>query len=146
MPLLNEAIPVHHTATVDETWDGPAAVAAMPGDAKVLRYCHAWQDSASDDGTADDPDGDADDKKSAYKFPHHKGKGGPANLAACRNGLARLSSADIPAGDDAGVKAHLQAHLDDGGGSDGDAGDHAHHDISGTDLEQIRAALKGARA
>lgn len=122
MPLLvNEALPVHHTATVDETWDGPAAVAAMPNDAKVLKYCHAWQDTASDDGsTADDPDGDADDKKSNYKFPHHKTQGGPANLAACRNGLARLSSADIPDSDQAGVKAHLQAHLDDGGGKSAD--------------------------
>ncbi|KUN03152.1 hypothetical protein AQI95_24655 [Streptomyces yokosukanensis] len=122
MPLTNKALPVHHTATVDEPWDGPAAVAAMPNDASVLQYCHAWMDSSADDGTtADDPDGDADDKKSSYKFPHHKSKGGPANLAACRNGLARLEGSSIPAGDKAGVKAHLQAHLDDAnkGGDDG---------------------------
>lgn len=112
--VRNEALPVHHTATVDEPWDGPAAVAAMPSDAATLRYCHAWMDSAADDGTAEEKsDGDADDKKSSYKFPHHKSEGAPANLAACRNGLARLSSADIPEGDRAGVKAHLQAHLDD---------------------------------
>ena len=37
-------------------------------------------------------DDDADDQKVNYKFPHHKTAGGPANLAACRNGLARLSS------------------------------------------------------
>lgn len=113
MPLLNKAIAVHHTATTDATWDGPAAVAAMPNDDAVLRYCHAWM---SDEAAAETPkegDDDADDQKSSYKFPHHETKGGPANLAACRNGLARLSGADIPDDDRAGVKAHLQAHLDD---------------------------------
>lgn len=122
MPIVAKALPVHHTATVDEAWDGPAAVAAMPNDAATLRYCHAWMDSGADDGTTkDDPDGDADDKKSSYKFPHHKSKGGPANLAACRNGLARLEGSSIPEGDKAGVRAHLQAHLDDASkGSDGD--------------------------
>lgn len=119
-PVLAKAFPVHHTATTDAAWDGPAAVAAMPNDASVLAYCHAWMDSAADDGsTADDPDGDADDRKSNYKFPHHAAKGGPANLAACRNGLARLSGASIPDGDRAGVQAHLEAHLRDGGGEDG---------------------------
>jgi ATP-dependent protease ClpP protease subunit len=142
MPPTNEALAVHHTATTDKPWDGPAAVKGMPNDAKVLRYCHAWQDTASDDGTTDDPDGDADDSKASYKFPHHKRQGGPANLAACRNGLARLSGADIPDSDRAGVKAHLQAHLDDGGSDD--AGNHAHLDISGIDLEALRMALKGA--
>jgi ATP-dependent protease ClpP protease subunit/ssDNA-binding Zn-finger/Zn-ribbon topoisomerase 1 len=137
MPLANEALPVHHTATVDTTWDGPAAVAAMPNDATVLRYCHAWEDSAADDGTADDPDGDADDEKQSYKFPHHTGKGSPANLAACRNGLARLSNADIPDGDRPGVQKHLQAHLQDGSSDDDSAG-------NAMTPEQIRAALKGA--
>lgn len=130
MPLTNEALPVHHTATEDGAWDGPAAVAAMPNDASVLRYCHAWQDSASDDGSEDDPDGDADDSKSSYKFPHHRTKGGPANLAACRNGLARLENSSIPEGDKAGVRAHLQAHLDDatkGSDGDGDEGSTDNH-------------------
>lgn len=100
--VVNTASAVHHTATVDESWDGPAAVAAMPNDAATLKYCHAWRDADGEAGV-----------KSTYKFPHHKTKGGPANLAACRNGLARLSSADIPDGDRDGVRAHLQAHLDD---------------------------------
>jgi ATP-dependent Clp endopeptidase proteolytic subunit ClpP len=104
------AIAVHHTATEDSAWDGPAAVKAMPNEKAVLHYCHAWQA------------GDAGDEKSGYKFPHHRKQGGPANLAACRNGLARLSGADIPEGDRAGVKSHLQAHLDDGGDDDGDEG------------------------
>lgn len=123
MPLLNKALAVHHTATTDEAWDGPAAVAAMPNDDAVLRYCHAWM---SDEAAAETPkegDDDADDQKSSYKFPHHKTKGGPANLAACRNGLARLSGADIPDGDRAGVKAHLQAHLDDANKDDDEGSD-----------------------
>lgn len=144
MPLEDKALPVHHTATVDETWDGPAAVAAMPADDTVLKYCHAWEDAAAASVPHEEGDDDADDQKQNYKFPHHKTEGGPANLAACRNGLARLSSADIPAGDDAGVKAHLQAHLDDGSGDGAD--DHAHIDLSGMDLDwgNLGDSLKGA--
>ncbi|MGH3546695.1 MAG: hypothetical protein ACRDQU_00915 [Pseudonocardiaceae bacterium] len=95
------AIPVHHTATVDTPWDGPAAVAAMPNEADVLRYCHAYVDSSGDP-----------DAKDSYTDPHHKTKGGPANLPACRSGLAYLSKTDIA--DKTGVKAHLEAHLNDG--------------------------------
>lgn len=82
----------------------------MPNDKATLHYCHAWEAAG------------ADDKKSDFKFPHAKTEGGPANLAACRNGLARLDSASIPDGDRDGVKAHLQAHLDDGDKSDDDKG------------------------
>jgi ATP-dependent protease ClpP protease subunit len=142
MPLQDKALPVHHTATVDETWDGPAAVAAMPADDTVLTYCHAWENAEAAADPHREGDHDADDQKASYKFPHHKTDGGPANLAACRNGLARLSSADIPAGDDAGVKAHLQAHIDDA--KDDGAGNHVHIDLSGVDLDELQNALKGA--
>jgi ATP-dependent Clp endopeptidase proteolytic subunit ClpP len=146
MPLADKALPVHHTATTDEAWDGPAAVAAMPADDTVLRYCHAWESDEAASVPHREGDADADDRKGNYKFPHHKADGGPANLAACRNGLARLSAADIPADDDAGVKAHLQAHLADGGQGDDDdsADDRAHPDLSGLTPEQIRAAVRGA--
>jgi ATP-dependent protease ClpP protease subunit len=113
MSIVARALPVHHTATVDEPWDGPAAVAAMPADDEVLRYCFAWQSPEAAAAPHREGDDDADDQKQNYKFPHHKTNGGPANLAACRNGLARLAGADIPDIDRAGVKAHLQAHLDD---------------------------------
>lgn len=95
------AIGVHHTSTMNTPWDGPAAVAAMPNDKSVLHYCHAWQDNG------------AGDEKSGYKFPHHKTDGGPANIPGCRNGLARLAGSSIPGGDKAGVRSHLQAHLND---------------------------------
>lgn len=119
MPLLDKAIAVHHTATTSAKWDGPGAVAAMPAEYADLHYCHAWQDAAADSSSHTPGDDDADDKKANFKFPHHTAKGGPANLAGCRNGLARLDGADIPDADRAGVKAHLQAHLDDGGSDDG---------------------------
>lgn len=95
------AIGVHHTSMVNEPWDGPAAVAAMPNTASVLHYCMAWQATSGSD-TKDD-----------YKFPHHKTDGGPANIPGCRNGLARLAGSSIPAGDKSGVRSHLQAHLND---------------------------------
>jgi hypothetical protein len=128
-PLTAKALAVHHTATVDTPWDGPAAVAAMPNDDTVLKYCFAWQDSAAASTPHKEGDDDADDQKSNYKFPHHTKKDAAANLAACRNGLARLSGASIPDGDRAGVKAHLQAHMHDGG-ADG-ADDHIEylHDL-----------------
>lgn len=95
------AIAVHHTATVDEVWDASAAVAAMPAEASVLHYCHAWEKTAGSD-TKDD-----------YSFPHAKAQGGPANVRACRNVLARVGNSDIPSADKPGVRKHAQAHLDD---------------------------------
>ncbi|WP_199572743.1 head maturation protease, ClpP-related [Streptomyces murinus] len=111
--VVDKALPVHHTDTVDEPWDGPAAVKAMPNDDAVLRYCFAWQSDDAAREPHEEGDDDADDQKANYKFPHHKTKGGPANLAACRDGLARLGNSSIPEGDKAGVRKHLQAHLDD---------------------------------
>lgn len=146
MPLLNKAIPVHHTATTDEPWDGPAAVAAMPNDDEVLHYCHAWETNEAAAEPHEEGDDDADDQKASYKFPHHAKQGGPANLAACRNGLARLSGADIPDTDRPGVKAHLQAHLDDADSGGGDAHNHFHDEPFAWDPEQFRAAMKGAQS
>lgn len=125
MPLTDKALPVHHTATEDSTWDGPAAVKAMPNDDTVLEYCHAWQSPDAANTPHREGDDDADDKKTNYKFPHHRTKGGAANTHACSNGLARLEGADIPESDKAGVRAHLQAHLDDAKGGDEHPDDHA---------------------
>jgi ATP-dependent protease ClpP protease subunit len=148
MPLLNKAIAVHHTPTVDTPWDGPAAVAAMPAEYADLHYCHAWQSADADSSSHTAGDSDADDKKSAYKMPHHAKKDGPANLPACRNGLARLDGADIPDGDKPGVKAHLQAHLDDANKDDdedsGDTKNHAHDDFTFAWDPSMTAALKEA--
>ena len=108
---LNTAISVHHTATVDAKWDGGKAKKGFPNDAATLTYCNAWKDSSA---------GADADKKKSYKFPHHMTKGGPANLAGCRNGLARLPGSNIPDTDKSGVESHLRAHLRDGGADDAD--------------------------
>jgi hypothetical protein len=126
-PPLDTASAVHHTATENSAWDGPAAVAAMPNQAATLRYCHAWRDASGDPGA-----------KGTYKFPHHRKEGGPANLPGCRNGLARLEGSSIPDGDKAGVRAHLQAHLADGGSED-------HHHDQPVDIDAISSALEALK-
>jgi ATP-dependent protease ClpP protease subunit len=116
------AIPIHHTATVEGEWDGPAAVAAMPAEYADLHYCHAWQSAEADASSHTPGDDDEDDKKSSFAMPHHKTKGGPAFMNGVRNALARLENSNIPEADKAGVKAHLQAHMDDNAKKD-DGGD-----------------------
>lgn len=118
--VTNGAIAVHHTATVDTAWDGPAAVAAMPNDAGVLKYCHAYVDSTK-----------KSEAKGSYSFPHHKTDGGPANMAACRNGMSRLAGSNVPIADKPGVERHLKAHLSDGGSDEPDADDHQDHKVMG---------------
>ncbi len=144
MPLLDKAITVHHTDTVDTAWDGPAAVKAMPAEYADLHYCHAWQSADADSSSHTPGDDDEDDKKGEFKFPHHAKKGGPANLAACRNGLARLDGSSIPDADKPGVKAHLQAHLDDANGDDDSSSNHSHDDFQFTWDPSMTAALKEA--
>jgi hypothetical protein len=100
------AIASHKTPTDDEaTWNGPAAVRDAPESAAILRYMHAWQETA----------GDAD-VKASYKFPHHLPKAGSAAiLSGVNNALARLSTSKIPAADKSGVEAHLRKHRKDAG-------------------------------
>lgn len=102
------AIKPHSTEVVEEPWDGPAQEAKMPNPCGETRgrAMYAWVDSDGDPAT-----------KAAYKFPHHMvdgdGMPGAANVNGVRNAMSRLPQADIPEGDRAGVKAHLQRHLDD---------------------------------
>ncbi|MGA2504205.1 MAG: HK97 family phage prohead protease [Anaerolineales bacterium] len=108
------AIPVHHTKTVDEKWDGGANTKALLADKTEAYYrkMYAWQD----------PEGDAT-KKSTYKFPHHmvdsSGTIGAANVKACQSIIAILNGgmggADIPDKDRQGVYNHASAHLKDAG-------------------------------
>lgn len=141
MPLVDGAIGVHHTATVDTAWDGPAAVKGMEAEYKELHYCHAWETDEAADSSHTEGDDDADDKKASYKFPHHAHDGAPANVHACQNGLARLEGSDIPEADKAAVRAHLQAHLDDAKGHD----DHHHGEITaGWDPRTFKNAFEEA--
>ncbi|MBX6382172.1 MAG: HK97 family phage prohead protease [Microbispora sp.] len=102
------AIPPHETEVVARSWDGAAVVAGLPDDARPseLRTVFAWVD-----GNADP------EAKSSYKFPHHHGINGPANVRACLAGIAILNGArggaDIPEADREGVYRHLAAHLRD---------------------------------
>lgn len=111
------AIQVHHTATnEDRAWDGPAEVAKLdtPITKSMAQGMFAWYDPS---GTDDNGDG-WPDVKDAYKFGHHfvtDGKPGEASIKGCNNGLARLSQADIPADERAGVEKHLRAHRRDAG-------------------------------
>lgn len=109
--VVDAATPVHHTATVDGTWDGSAQEKRLPSPMTVdtAKAMYGWYDPAqAQDGKL---------PKAACKFPHHDvtadGKPGPANLAGVRNALARLPQADIPADQRAAVERHLRAHLDD---------------------------------
>lgn len=108
------AIPPHDTKVVDEPWDAQAQVDKIkePIGKSVGADEWAWYDASGPD-----PDKDGyPDEKGDYKFPHHlvnaDGTPGAAVVSGVRNGLARLNQADIPDGDRAGVKKHLQHHLD----------------------------------
>jgi hypothetical protein len=117
------AIRSHSTSVVDVPWDANANVSKIntPVTGSVAQGEWAWYD-----GGGPDPDGDGwPDTKGSYKFPHHEvsadGKPGAANINGVRNGLARLSQASIPSGDMAGVRSHLERHLNDYHGSDSNA-------------------------
>lgn len=118
---LRKAIAVHHTATVDDYWDGPANEARLSNDdsGKVYVEAYAWYDAE-----APDPDDDGyPDRKKDFKFIHHEvgadGKVGAANVRACTNAIAVLNGArggaDIPDSDRQGVYNHLAAHIKDAG-------------------------------
>ncbi len=113
--LVKTAVRPHSTPVTNRAWDGAAVVGALPDNASGadLKSVFAWYDAS-----APDPDGDNyPDAKSAWKFPHHHGIGGPANVQALSLGIAALNGArggiSIPDGDRAGVYAHLAAHLRD---------------------------------
>lgn len=101
------AIRPHETPVTAKAWDGKQVLADLPDDATIadLRSMHAWCDSSGDP-----------ESKSSYRFPHHDGPGGEANLRACLVGIAALNSgkSGIPDEDRRGVYNHLSAHLQDG--------------------------------
>lgn len=102
------AIGPHDTPVVSRSWDASAVVSGIAEGARPsdLRKVFAWVDSDADP-----------EAKSSYKFPHHHGVGGPANIRACLAGIAALNGArggaSIPDGERKGVHAHLAAHLRD---------------------------------
>jgi hypothetical protein len=106
--LYKAAIRPHTSEVTNRAWDGTAVVAAIADDASVseLRSVFAWVDAAGDP-----------EAKTNYRFPHHHGAGGPANLRAVVAGIAVLNGArggtTIPDADRQGVYNHLAGHLRD---------------------------------
>lgn len=101
------ALLAHDTATTASGWDGAKALAGISSDARPseLRTVYAWVDA----------DGDPE-QKSSYRFAHHHGVGGPANVRACVAAIAVLNGpkgADLPEVERKGVYDHLAAHLRD---------------------------------
>ncbi|NJP24448.1 hypothetical protein FLW53_09550 [Microbispora sp. SCL1-1] len=97
----------HDTEVVARSWDGVKMLDGLAADARPseLRTVFAWAD----------PDSDPE-AKSSYRFAHHHGVGGPANVRACLMGIARLNDAakaGIPDADREAVYQHLAAHLKD---------------------------------
>ncbi|MEV4180192.1 HK97 family phage prohead protease [Streptosporangium canum] len=96
----------HDTEVTSRSWDGAKTISSLTDDARPseLRTVYAWVDA----------DGDPE-AKSSYRFAHHHGVGGPANVRACLMGIARLNDAKggIPDADRKGVYEHLAAHLRD---------------------------------
>lgn len=109
------AVPTHDTPVVDEPWDAGTQVDKIktPVTGAIGKDEWAWYDPNSPDTDGDDGYPDA---KSGWSFPHHLvsdgGTPGAAVKSALDNGLARLNQADIPDADRAGVRTHLQHHLD----------------------------------
>nr|WP_272925814.1 HK97 family phage prohead protease [Streptomyces sp. SID3212] len=104
----NAAIRPHTTATDNGDWNATKVKSAIPGNASIadLRSVYAWHS----------PDGDPE-AKSSYKFAHHDGVDGAANIRACITGIAILNGAiggtGIPDADRRGVYNHLASHLED---------------------------------
>ncbi|WP_405149448.1 HK97 family phage prohead protease [Sphaerisporangium sp. NBC_01403] len=101
------ALDPHDSEVTSRSWDGVKTLAGLADDARPseLRTVYAWVDA----------DGDPE-AKASYKFAHHHGVGGPANVRACLMGIARLndpSKGGIPDADRDGVYKHLASHLRD---------------------------------
>jgi hypothetical protein len=102
------AIRPHETPVTAREWDGTAVAQALADDASVtdLRSVHAWVD----------PNGDPE-AKANYRFAHHHGVDGPANVRALVAGIAVLNGArgdiTIPETDRKAVYNHLASHLRD---------------------------------
>ncbi|MGW6790050.1 HK97 family phage prohead protease [Streptomyces chartreusis] len=100
-------IPPREAEVLARTWDGAKTIGDLPGDAlpSQLRSVFAWVD----------PDADPE-LKASYKFAHHHGIDGPANLRACLTGIADLNSprgGGIPEADRKAVYEHLASHVRD---------------------------------
>lgn len=108
VPAVKRAMPVHETQVVASPWDGSKTCKNLADDCRPseLRTVFAWVDPLGDP-----------EVKSSYKFAHHQGVGGPANIRACLVGIATLNGVKgdpgVPEADRKAVYDHLAAHLRD---------------------------------
>lgn len=97
------AIRPHETDLSAKAWNTSTSVKSISDHASVdeLRSVYAWVDG--------DPEA-----KSSYRFAHHEGVNGPANLRACVIGIAELNTKSALADEDKqAIYDHLAAHLRD---------------------------------
>lgn len=103
------ALRPHETDTVDTAWRPSDLLKSLGVGPSVpdLRYVHAMVD------TAGDPE-----RQTSYRFAHHDGPGGPANMRACLLAIAALNGGKASGISDsakAAVYEHLASHLRDAG-------------------------------
>jgi hypothetical protein len=100
------AVRPHETPTSTKAWSAAKAEDQLLVQPSImdLRSMYAWCD----------PSGDPE-MKTSYRYPHHDGPAGDANLRACVAGIAKLngSAPGVPEEDRRGVYNHLAAHLVD---------------------------------
>ena len=113
---VSTAVPTHSTATTDEgTWDANAEQGKLPSPVPIakVKNMYAWYDGERVE--------DGEVPKDACSLPHHivadDGTPGAAHMSGVRNALSRVSQSDIPDSEQDAVRAHLNGHLDDGGGA-----------------------------
>lgn len=101
------AIRPHDVPVTAKRWDSVEVLEAVPDGASIpdLRSIFAWAD----------PNGDPE-AKASYRFPHHHGPSGEANLRACQTGIWLINNgkSGIPDEDRQAVYSHLASHLQDG--------------------------------
>lgn len=129
-PILNRtprpistACPTHNTATTEEgTWDADAEQKNLtfPISIANARKMYAWYDNSRVE--------DGELPRDACSLPHHvvsaEGSIGAAHMGGVRNALGRLPQSDIPSDEQDAVRAHLNKHLEDGGGTPSEDTDH----------------------
>jgi len=112
------AAPVHHTETMEGSWDAGMQVGRLPSpmSTSAAARMYAWYDSGEvSDGKIE---------KQYCKLPHHavseSGSPGAAVMNGVRNALARLNQTEMPDSEREAARRHLRAHLDDGPDSNSD--------------------------
>ena len=103
------ATPVHHTAVVDGAWDAGVNIGnlKMPLTTARGNAMFAWVN----------PDGDST-QKGPWSLPHHlvdanSGEPGAASISGVRAASARANQVKGADKDQAAIRRHLQAHMDD---------------------------------